>query len=130
MRAIRRADTKPELLLRRLLWARGARYRLEQRVKKARPDLLFPRARVAVFVDGCFWHGCPTHYRPPTGNAPYWRGKIDRNRTRDERNTRDLEAAGYTVIRLWECDVKADAGAAADWVIEAVTAAKRKKEPS
>ena len=120
MRAIRRADTKPELLLRRLLWAKGARYRLEQRVQKARPDLLFRRARVAVFVDGCFWHGCPTHYRPPTGNAPYWRAKIERNRVRDERNTRDLEAAGYTVLRFWECYVKADPGAAADRVLAVI----------
>jgi DNA mismatch endonuclease (patch repair protein) len=120
MRAIRRADTKPELLLRRRLWARGARYRLEKRVGKARPDLLFARARVAVFVDGCFWHGCPVHYRPPTGNAPYWRGKIERNRARDVRNTRELVAAGYQVVRLWECDVKADPEAAVEQVLAAV----------
>jgi DNA mismatch endonuclease (patch repair protein) len=123
MRAIRRADTKPELLLRRLLWANGARYRLERRVQNARPDLLFERARVAVFVDGCFWHGCPTHYRPPTGNAPYWRAKIERNQERDGRNTRDLEEAGYTVLRLWECHVKANPQAAADRVLATVRAA-------
>jgi len=107
MRAIKRADTTPELALRRALWAQGARCRLEQRVRKARPDLLFRRARVAVFVDGCFWHGCPIHYRPPVGNASYWRGKIERNRARDERNTKELEAEGYLVLRFWECEVKA-----------------------
>jgi DNA mismatch endonuclease (patch repair protein) len=130
MRAIRRADTRPELLLRRYLWARGARYRLEQRVQKARPDLFFKSSRVAVFVDGCFWHGCPIHYRPPAGNASYWRGKIERNRARDERNTRDLEAAGYAVLRFWECDVKAHPEGAADQVLSAVKNSGKHRGPS
>ena len=129
MRKIRRADTKPEVLLRRELWSRGARYRLEQRVHKARPDMLFLRARVAVFVDGCFWHGCPIHYRPPTGNAHYWEGKIERNRARDMRNSEDLMNAGYTVLRLWECEVKANLPNAADRILAAVHASASALNP-
>lgn len=108
MSRIRRRDTKPEMVLRRGLWQSGLRYRVDLRVEGARPDVLFTRQRVAVFVDGCFWHGCPKHYIPPAGNAGYWSAKIERNRARDARNTQALQDAGYRVMRFWECDVKAN----------------------
>lgn len=120
MRAIRSTDTAPELMLRRNLWGRGLRYRLRQRIAGARPDLAFCDARVAVFVDGCFWHGCPVHYRPPVGNAGYWSAKIDGNCARDRRNDTALAADGWAVLRLWECDVRADPSAAGDEVARAV----------
>lgn len=108
MARIRDKDTAPELLLRRELWRRGFRYRLHRRLHGARPDLIFVGARVVVFIDGCFWHGCPRHYIPPTGNATYWSAKIERNRARDLRNNDALTEAGYTVLRFWECEIKSE----------------------
>ena len=122
MRSIRSRNTQPELLLRRELWRRGLRYRLGRRVHGTRPDLIFTRAKLAVFVDGCFWHGCPTHYRPPAGNAGYWRSKIEGNRARDARNNDALAESGWRALRLWECEVKRDPSLAADVVAAAFTA--------
>jgi len=67
-----------------------------------RPDFVFPRARVAVFIDGCFWHACPRHYNAPAQNAAFWRGKRDANRRRDRLVTRTLRRRGWTVVRIWE----------------------------
>jgi DNA mismatch endonuclease (patch repair protein) len=120
MRAVRRKNTSVELRLRRTLWHRGLRYRLQGRIGRSRPDLIFPGPRVAVFVDGCFWHGCPTHYRLPVGNRDFWKAKIVRNTQRDLRTTRSLEAAGWHVLRFWECEVKADVDGLADRVERAV----------
>lgn len=106
-----RKDTEPELLLRKALHALGARYRLQRRVApRISADLVFPGAAVAVFVDGCFWHGCPTHGRRKfTGaNAENWTVKIKRNQERDARATRQAEEEGWRVLRFWECQVKED----------------------
>lgn len=70
-----------------------------------RPDFVWRKARVAVFVDGCFWHGCPKHYRPPRANPEFWEKKITANRNRDRRVTNELRRAGWRVLRVWECDV-------------------------
>ncbi|MFD6876719.1 MULTISPECIES: very short patch repair endonuclease [unclassified Streptomyces] len=105
MRANRGKDTGPELALRRLLYRRGLRYRVDARPVpeiRRRADLVFPGTRVAVFVDGCYWHGCPEHYRPATRNAEFWRDKIDGNRNRDIETNEALRSAGWTVIRVWE----------------------------
>jgi DNA mismatch endonuclease (patch repair protein) len=103
----RSRDTKPELLLRRALWAAGLRYRTRTGVR-GKPDVVFTRARVAVFVDGCFWHACPQHYCEPLSNAEYWKRKIERNRERDAAVTSALEADGWTVLRFWEHEVMTD----------------------
>lgn len=108
MQAVGRHDTAPEMTLRRALWHRGLRYRLRRRIAGCRPDLCFLGAKVAVFVDGCFWHGCPDHYSAPANNAEFWREKLRRNRERDARNDRDLRAEGWTVLRYWSCEVKSD----------------------
>ena|SRR2546421_12517288 len=71
-----------------------------------RPDFAFPKSRVALFVDGCFWHGCPAHLRMPSSNVEYWRGKVGRNMERDARVTRELEAKGWRVLRMWEHEIK------------------------
>ncbi len=112
MRGNRGKDTGPELLLRSLLHRRGMRYRVDTRPiaeVRRRADLVFPRDRVAVFVDGCFWHGCPDHYRPATKNADFWREKINGNRARDAETNERLTAAGWTIIRVWEHDDPAQA---------------------
>lgn len=77
--------------------------RSDKTAVKVRPDFVFRRERVAVFVDGCYWHGCPTHYRRPKGNRKFWDAKILRNHTRDRLVTRELRKAGWTVLRVWEC---------------------------
>jgi DNA mismatch endonuclease (patch repair protein) len=107
MRAIRRTDTKPELALRRALHRLGYRFRKDYRLdlaagKRVRPDIAFTARRVAVFVDGCFWHACPDHGSKPSVNQGYWAPKLLRNVERDRAADSALELAGWQVIRLWE----------------------------
>jgi DNA mismatch endonuclease, patch repair protein len=106
MQAIRRTETKPEVALRSTLHRRGLRFRKDLRLDlpdgRVRPDIVFPAVKVAVFVDGCFWHACPKHGRHPTRNINYWTPKLERTVERDRRNTAALEAAGWTVLRIWE----------------------------
>jgi DNA mismatch endonuclease, patch repair protein len=100
-----RRDTAPELLVRRRLHAAGLRYRVNAplpTMPRRRADILFTRRRVAVFVDGCFWHGCPEHGTWPRANAGWWREKLERNVTRDKETDAVLRALGWTVIRAWE----------------------------
>ncbi|MYT71529.1 T/G mismatch-specific endonuclease [Streptomyces sp. PsTaAH-137] len=98
-------DTAPELAVRRLLHAAGLRYRLNVPVPGIRRrtiDITFGKDRIAVFMDGCFWHGCPQHATQPKSNADWWRTKLDKNMTRDHETTRHLEESGWTVLRFWE----------------------------
>jgi DNA mismatch endonuclease Vsr len=114
MRGNRGKNTRPELLLRSLLHRRGVRYRVDTRPiaeVRRRADLVFPSDRIAVFVDGCFWHGCPDHYRPATKNADFWREKINGNKARDAETNDMLAAAGWMVIRVWEHDDPTQAAA-------------------
>lgn len=116
MSRVKGRDTRPEMLLRRALWRRGLRYRVNRRVANTRPDLVFLSARLAVFVDGCFWHACPLHGTQPATNAEFWREKLRRNVQRDAENTRTLMAAGWRVLRLWEHEIVGDVEVAADRV--------------
>lgn len=118
MQQVGSKDTEPEMLLRKELWHRGFRYRVNERVEGVRPDLIFKGPEVAVFVDGCFWHGCPRHYSAPENNAELWREKLERNRRRDRRNDQTLEEAGWTVVRCWECDIRDDVEAVANEVAD------------
>lgn len=106
MRGNRRAGTKPEMKLRSFLHRRGLRFRKDMRLDlpggRVRPDIVFTRAKLAIFVDGCFWHGCPEHSRPPSVNRWYWVPKLQQNRDRDERNDEALRGAGWQSIRVWE----------------------------
>ncbi|MDR3079987.1 MAG: very short patch repair endonuclease [Streptomyces sp.] len=98
-------DTGAELAVRRLLHAAGMRYRVEYPVPgmaRRRMDIAFTRAKIAVLIDGCFWHGCPEHATQPKANADWWREKLDRNMARDRETTEHLRAAGWTVLRFWE----------------------------
>lgn len=121
MVANRSRDTKPELAVRRLVHARGFRYRVDSRPEsdlRRTADLVFTRARVAVMIDGCFWHGCPEHCRMPVAHNEYWRAKILRNVERDSATTAELQKRGWTVLRFWEHEAP---GAIATEVINAVT---------
>ena len=102
MRRIRSADTGSERSLRSTLWKKGLRFRKQYKVEGVRVDIAFPGPKVAVMVDGCFWHGCPEHYRRPKSGHDYWDAKLERNRKRDARNNQALTSAGWTVIRIWE----------------------------
>ena len=122
MRANRRRDTKPEIAVRRLLHARGLRYRVDERPLpelNRRADLVFRRSRIAVFVDGCYWHGCPQHGTVARSNADYWSQKIARNRERDAQTNRLLEAAGWSVVRAWEHEDPADVAARVEAAVRA-----------
>jgi len=112
MSRIRGANTGPEVALRRALWSLGWRYRLKAPLP-GRPDIAFPRQRVAVFVDGCFWHGCPRHYTAPSNNHSFWAAKLAENQARDGRVAAQLKAGGWRIIRLWEHEIEADAVKAA-----------------
>lgn len=114
MRAIRRRDTSPERSLRSELHRRGFRFRVDYPVpvegsRAPRPDIAFTRRRLAVFVDGCFWHGCPLHSAIPRKNVTYWAAKIARNKERDREHEIRLSEAGWDVIRVWEHDDLAEA---------------------
>jgi len=106
MKGNRSRDTRPEVLLRSALHRHGLRFRKEYRIRNAdrscRADVVFTRQRLAVFVDGCFWHGCPEHGRVPRSNNDYWRAKLARNRERDHATNAALVAEGWRVLRLWE----------------------------
>lgn len=105
MTSTRGRDTKPEMAVRSAVHRLGLRYRVDQAPLpglRRRADLLFRRARVAVFVDGCWWHGCSKHSTTPRANRDYWIAKIEGNRTRDRDTDAKLEEAGWVVIRVWE----------------------------
>ena len=108
MRRVKGQNTKPEILVRRMLWRLGARYRLHRRDLPGAPDIVLAGRRLAVFVHGCFWHGhdCARGARVPKANRDYWLGKVGRNRARDIANRDRLDALGWRVLTIWECELK------------------------
>ena len=108
MAAIHSASTKPEIRLRRALWRLGFRFKVNDKKLPGKPDIVFPKYRTIVFVNGCFWHGhkgCPISHIPET-NTDFWTAKIARNQERDQEVWRQLEAKGWAVIIVWECQLK------------------------
>ena len=108
MAAIHSADTKPEIVLRHELWRRGFRYRVNDRRLPGSPDVVLPRYRTVVFVHGCFWHGhkgC-SKYTVPKTNTEFWTAKVARNQARDQEVGRKLEAQGWAVVIVWECELE------------------------
>lgn len=125
MRGNRRRDTRPELAVRRRLHAMGLRYRVDfapiREVLRLRADIVFTRARVVVFIDGCYWHKCPDHYRPARRNVDFWTTKIEGNCERDALSDAALRDAGWTVLRFWEHEMPDDVAS----VIAEVVAGQR-----
>ena len=106
MSRIRGKNTSPEMKLRKMLWESGLRgYRVHYKLL-GKPDIVFTRKKVVVFVDGCFWHKCPVCFRPPETNAEFWNEKLQKNVERDLKVTKELEDLGWTVLRFWEHEVK------------------------
>ena len=119
-RSQRRRDTKPEVAIRSALHRKGLRFRVDRKVlagMSSRPDVVFGPSKVAVFVDGCFWHRCPEHGTIPKNNREWWEDKLNRNVARDRRVDEQLREAGWQVLRFWEHD---DPGVAADLTAESV----------
>ena len=127
MAKVKQKDTAAEIILRRELFRNGLRYRVNFTVlQKPRrvADIAFPGLRIAVFVDGCFWHGCPLHATWPKQNAEFWRQKIEANRLRDADTSSRLVDLGWTALRFWEHESPVEAAAA---VADAVNIAKAKR---
>ena len=125
MRGNRKTGSRPEAGLRRELHGRGLRYRKNPAVRTSvglvRPDLVFSGPKVAVFVDGCFWHSCPAHGTTPGTNRGYWEPKLRRNRERDRLVTDALTAEGWVVVRVWEHELLASAASAVETAVRART---------
>lgn len=108
MAAIKGKDTKPELLVRRYLFSRGLRFRIHVRSLPGNPDIVLPKYKTVIFVNGCFWHGhegC-RYFRLPKSNVEFWKTKIERNTARDARRESELTALGWRVICVWECEIR------------------------
>ena len=121
MASIKASHTRPELIFKKLSDGRILRY---HPAIPGRPDFGNKYRKIAIFVDGCFWHGCPLCYREPTSNVGYWRAKIARNRANDDKVAKGLKNAGYTVMRFWEHDILNNA---LDCVLRSLEAAMRWK---
>jgi DNA mismatch endonuclease (patch repair protein) len=106
MQAVRSKDTKPEMVIRKIVHALGYRYRLHKPDLPGKPDLAFVNQRKVVFVHGCFWHGHECRWSSPVTNAKFWADKIVGNKRRDRRAVSALEATGWTVLTIWECEIK------------------------
>ncbi len=108
MSNIRGSDTGPELRFRRLLWKQGLRYRLGYKKIPGKPDIVLVSARIAIFIDGCFWHSCPLHATKPKANSSFWKTKLKNNIERDRLVNSGLRENGWRVIRLWEHEIEND----------------------
>lgn len=129
MQANRRRDTEPELLVRRILHASGLRYRVDYSLpfdRRRKADIVFTRAKVAVMIDGCFWHRCPEHYVPPKSNVAYWDGKTLGNAARDRDTDERMGELGWTVLRFWEHE---DPAAVAGQIRDEVSASSAYGQP-
>jgi len=104
MSKIRSSGTKAEIALRCCLWRKGLRFRVKSKLLGT-PDVVFPSKKLAIFVDGCFWHKCPKHFRCPKSKIDYWKPKIERNALRDKKISKALRKDGWKVLRFWEHDV-------------------------
>ena len=110
MSANKAKNTKPEILLRKALWEEGVRgYRLNWKKAPGRPDIAFPGKKIAIFINGCYWHRCPKCDLPlPKSNVQFWKDKFDKNITRDKKKNKELLDLGWHVLVFWECDIKTD----------------------
>ena len=121
MKKIKGKNTSPELIFRKTLWKSGVRgWRLHSKNVIGKPDIVFNKIKLAVFVDGCFWHGCLSCYRRPNSRQKYWDEKLRKNVERDKSNTKELIKTGWTVIRIWEHEIGKSPTKSTDKVINAL----------
>src|SRR5437763_15673076 len=132
MKSQRQRDTAAEKLVRSLLHRSGFRFRVQYPLPnlRRRADVAFPRLRVAVFIDGCFWHGCPEHGTWPKENASWWREKLERNQRRDRETNDRLRDAGWLVLRFWDHDDPETASSVVVQVLSERTASRRARSPA
>jgi DNA mismatch endonuclease, patch repair protein len=130
MARIRGRDTSPELIIRRGLWDAGLRYRLHVKTAGGRPDVVVTRVRLAIFVDGCFWHGCPEHYVRPRSRNDFWDAKLRENVHRDRRQTLKLEEQGWRVLRIWEHEVREQPERTLKRILECALRPRLRKAPA
>lgn len=108
MREVKSENTQLEIIVRSALWKRGLRFRKNVKSLPGKPDIVFSRLRLAIFIDSCFWHGCPYHFRMPKSNVNYWNEKINRNKQRDEELNKKYKEMNWKIIRIWEHEIMKD----------------------
>lgn len=111
MTSIKGKNTAPELTIRKLLWKNGIRYRIHNRKILGTPDISNKKRKIAIFIDGCFWHGCSNCYKEPTTNVKYWRDKIEKNQLRREQVKINLSKEKWTILQFWEHEINKDPNA-------------------
>ena len=119
MSQIKSKNAKPEIIIKKLIWKKGYKYRIGHGLI-GKPDMVFSFCRVVVFIDGCFWHSCPEHCRIPLSNVAYWKQKISSNKKRDRRINSQLKKEGWRVIRVWEHDVKNNLTKAVECILKGI----------
>lgn len=124
MQAIKSSNTSFEDRVHKELWRRGIRFRKNVRTLMGKPDIAIKKYKVAIFLDSCFWHGCPEHCRMPSSNTDYWRSKIQRNRARDKAVLEHYSQLGWNVLRVWEHEVKQDFDGTIARIVDIVDRAK------
>lgn len=124
MKRVGSKNTSPEVTLRKALFAEGQRFRISYKIEGIKVDIVFPRHRLAIFVDGCFWHSCPIHGSKPKSNLEYWLPKLNDNMMRDKRQVRKIRLAGWRVIRLWEHECQQPYVSATKKVLSAISESK------
>jgi DNA mismatch endonuclease (patch repair protein) len=118
MSNIRSKNTKPEVQLRKYLWNRGCRsYRIHNKDLPGKPDIVFKKKKIAIFIDGCFWHKCPLDFQEPQSNKKYWMKKIQSNVERDKKVNEQLQSDGWIVLRIWEHTMKKEPEKAVDMIM-------------
>lgn len=120
MSSIRSKETKPEVKLRKRLWAEGLKYRKNYNLP-GKPDVAFVKKKIVVFVDGCFWHKCPKCYKKPKSNKKYWASKIKYNVEKDKKINKELEEKGWKVLRFWEHDINKNIDDCVKKIVDEVT---------
>jgi DNA mismatch endonuclease, patch repair protein len=130
MARIRGQNTSPEVALRKALSAAGVRYRLHVKTPGGKADIAIPSKRVALFIDGCFWHGCPEHYVKPRSSSPFWDAKLTENTSRDRRQTLKLDAEGWVALRVWEHELRENPAKVTARILDALATGRVRKTKS
>lgn len=120
MSRVKGKNTDIEIKLRKALWSKGARYRIGYKIP-GKPDLVFVSAKVAIFIDGCFWHGCPIHGEQPKTNENFWATKIHKNKLRDQQVNSQLMTLGWTVLRCWEHEIASNLDACIEKILTTIS---------